>query len=90
MKHCKYHIVFAPKFRRKAFYGWKRIDIVEPEVCPDHVHILSGILWKFAVFTFVGLLKGKSGLPIYEEHPGLKFKYSNRIPVQRPLCRHGR
>ena len=91
--NCKYHVVFAPKFRRKVFYGekrveigkilrmicgWKRINIIEAEVCPDHVHMLPGIPPKYAVSTSVGYLKGKSRLHIYETYPGLKFKYRNR------------
>ena len=91
--NCKYHVVFAPKFRRKVFYGekrveigkilrmicgWKRINIIEAEVCPDHVHMLPGIPPKYAVSTSVGYLKGKSSLHIYETYPGLKFKYRNR------------
>ena len=91
--NCKYHIVFAPKFRRKVFYGekrheigkilrslceWKKITIVEAEVCPDHVHMLLEIPPKFAVSSVVGFLKGKSSLQLYERFPELKFKYRNR------------
>ena len=91
--NCKYHVVFAPKFRRKVFYGekrreigkilrmicgWKRINIIEAEVCPDHVHMLLEIPPKYAVSTFVGYLKGKNSLHIYETYPELKFKYRNR------------
>ena len=72
--NCKYHIVFAPKYRRKVFYkekrvevgkilrelcGWKQIKIVEAEVCPDHVHMLVEIPPKYSVSSFVGFLKGK-------------------------------
>ena len=91
--NCKYHIVFAPKFRRKVFYGekrqeigkilrslceWKKITIVEAEVCPDHVHMLLEIPPKYAVSSVVGFLKGKSSLQLYERFPELKFKYRNR------------
>lgn len=88
--NCKYHIVFAPKYRRKVFYkekrvevgkilrelcGWKKIKIVEAEVCPDHVHMLVEIPPKYSVSSFVGFLKGKSSLMIYERFPELKYKY---------------
>ena len=90
---CKYHIVFAPKYRRKVFYGqkkreigkilrqlcdWKQVKIVEAEVCPDHIHMLVEIPPKIAVSSFVGYLKGKSSLMIYEQFPELKYKYRNR------------
>ena len=80
--NCKYHIVFAPKYRRKVFYGekrreigeilrtlcnWKKIRIVEAEVCPE-----------VAVSSFMGYLTGKSSLLIYEKYPELKYKYRNR------------
>ena len=82
--NCKYHIVFAPKFRRKVFYGekrreigeilrmlcnWKQVNIVEAEVCPDHVHMLLEIPPKYSVSGFMGFLKGKSSLMIYERYP---------------------
>ena len=91
--NCKYHIVFAPKFRRKVFYGekrreigeilrtlcnWKQVNIVEAEVCPDHVHMLLEIPPKYSVSGFMGFLKGKSSLMIYERYPSLQFKYRNR------------
>lgn len=91
--NCKYHIVFAPKYRRKVFYGekraevgvilrqlceWKGVRIVEAEVCPDHVHMLIEIPPKVAVSGFMGYLKGKSSLMIYEKYPELKCKYRNR------------
>ncbi len=75
--NCKYHIVFAPKYRRKVFYGekrreigeilrtlcnWKKIRIIEAEECPDHVHMLVEIPSKVAVSSFMGYLKGKNGL----------------------------
>ena len=90
---CKYHIVFAPKYRRKVFYGekrveigkilrmlcdWKKIEIVEAEVCKDHVHMLVKSPPKVSVSSFVGYLKGRSSLMIYEKYPELKYKYRNR------------
>ena len=80
--NCKYHIVFAPKYRRKVFYGqkrldmgailrelckWKDVNILEAEVCPDHVHMLLEIQPKISVASFMGFLKGKSSLLIYEK-----------------------
>ena len=91
--NCKYHIVFAPKYRRKVFYGeqrraigeilrklceWKGIEIVEAECCPDHIHMLLMIPPKMSVAAVVGYLKGKSSLMIYEQFGNLKFKYRNR------------
>ena len=91
--NCKYHIVFAPKYRRKVFYGqkrleigailrqlceWKNVRIVEAEVCPDHVHMLLEIPPKLSVASFVGFLKGKSSLLIYQKYANMKFKYRNR------------
>ena len=91
--NCKYHIVFAPKYRRKVFFNDKRIEIgkilrklcefkqvtiVEAEVCPDHIHMLVEIPPKMSVSGFVGYLKGKSSLIIYQRWGNLKFKYRNR------------
>ena len=89
-RNCKYHIVFAPKYRRKVFYGEKRREIgeilrtlcnwkkiIEAEVCPDHVHMLVEIPPKVAVSSFMGYLKGKSSLMIYEKYPELRYKYRN-------------
>ena len=91
--NCKYHIVFAPKYRRKVFYGekrreigeilrtlcnWKKIRIIEAEVCQDHVHMLVEIPPKVAVSSFMGYLKGKSSLMIFDRHANLKYKYGNR------------
>ena len=91
--NCKYHIVFAPKYRRKVFYGqkkreigkilrqlcdWKQVKIVEAEVCPDHIHMRVEIPPQIAVSSFVGYLKGKSSLMIYEQFPEIKYKYRNR------------
>ena len=92
--NCKYHIVFAPKYRRKVFFNDKRIEIgkilrklcefkqvtiVEAEVCPDHIHMLVEIPPKMSVSGFVGYLKGKSSLIIYQRWGNLKFKYRNRV-----------
>ena len=91
--NCKYHIVFAPKYRRKVFYKEKRLEIgkilrklcefkqvniIEAEVCPDHIHMLVEIPPKMSVSGFVGYLKGKSSLMIYQKWGNLKFKYRNR------------
>ena len=93
MWNCKYHIVFAPKYRRKVFYGnkrleigailrklceWKGVTILEAEVCVDHVHMLVEIPPKMSVSGFVGFLKGKSSLMIYQKWGNIKFKYRNR------------
>ena len=90
---CKYHIVFAPKYRRKIIYGelkaeigkilrelceWKHITIVEAELCPDHIHMCVEIPPKYSVSSIVGFLKGKSSLLIHERHGNLKYKYGNR------------
>jgi len=91
--NCKYHIVFAPKYRRKIFYGenkaeigkilrelckWKEVEIIEAEICPDHIHMLVQIPPKISVSGFVGYLKRKSSLMIFERHANLKYKYGNR------------
>ena len=91
--NCKYHVVFAPKYRRKVFYGekriaigkilrqlceWKGINILEAEMCPDHVHMLLEIPPKYSVSTVMGYLKGKSSTMIYEQFGELKYKYRNR------------
>ena len=91
--NCKYHIVFAPKYRRKIFFGqkrleigailrslceWKEVNIVEAEVCPDHVHMLVEIPPKLSVAGFMGYLKGKSSILIYQKYANMKFKYRNR------------
>ena len=104
--NCKYHIVFAPKYRRKVAYGKikqdianilsmlckrKGVKIVEAEMCPDHVHMLVEIPPSISVSYFVGYLKGKSTLMIFERHANLKYKYGNRhFWCQRILCRYGR
>lgn len=91
--NCKYHIVFAPKFRRKVAYGALRqdianilsmlckrkgVNIVEAEICPEHVYMLVEIPPNISVASFVGYLKGKSTLMIFERHANLKYKYGNR------------
>ena len=90
---CKYHIVFAPKYRRKVFFGqmmyeigkiirelcrWKGVNLLEAEACPDHIHILVEIPPKFSISNFMGFLKGKSSLMIYEKWGNMKYKYRNR------------
>ena len=92
-RNCKYHIVFAPKYRRKVFYGekkaeigkvlrqlceWKGVKIVEAEVCPDHIHMLVEVPPKISVSSFMGYLKGKSSTMLYEQFGELKYKYRNR------------
>ena len=91
--NCKYHIVFAPKFRRQAIYGKLKIDIgrilrilserkrviiEEAELCPDHIHMLVSIPPNLSVSQFVGYLKGKSSLMIFDRHAQLKYKYGTR------------
>ena len=90
---CKYHIVFAPKYRRKEIYGNYRVEIgkmirilcqrkgisiVEAELCPDHIHMLVEIPPKYSVSQIVGYLKGKSSLMIFDKFANLKYKYGNR------------
>ncbi len=91
--NCKYHIVFAPKFRYQAVYGkikvdigrilrtlceQKKVEIVEAEPCPDHIHMLVSIPPHLSVSQFVGYLKGKNSLMIFDRHANLKYKYGNR------------
>ena len=91
--NCKYHVVFAPKYRRKVFYEekrleigailrelcrWKGVEIIEAEVCPDHIHMLLAIPPKMSVSGFMGFLKGKSSLMICQKWGSMKFKYRNR------------
>lgn len=90
---CKYHIVFAPKFRRQIVYGKlkadigqilstlckrKGVEIIEAEACPDHIHMLVRIPPNISVSDFMGYLKGKSSLMIFDRHANLKYKYGNR------------
>ncbi len=89
----QYHIVFAPKFRRKVIYGQlkadigailrklceeKNVEIIEAEACPDHIHMLVSIPPQLSVAQFVGFLKGKSTLMIFDRHANLKYKYGSR------------
>ena len=91
--NCKYHVVFAPKFRRKVIYSHLRkdigkiirmlcdrkgIEIIEAELCPDHVHMLIRIPPKMSVAGAIGYLKGKSTLLIFERHAEMKYKYGQR------------
>ena len=90
---CKQHLVFAPKFRRQIVYGkiredvgrilrtlceQKKVEIHEAEACPDHIHMLVSIPPHLSVAQFVGYLKGKSSLMIFDRHANLKYKYGNR------------
>ena len=90
---CKYHIVFIPKYRRKAIYGqyradlqeimrqlckYKGVEILEGHLMPDHVHLLLSIPPKMSVSSFMGYLKGKSALMMFDKHANLKYKYGNR------------
>ena len=91
--NCKYHIVFAPKYRRQVIYGKikgilelfcvnyvrkKGVEIIEAEACKDHIHMLVSISPKLGVSSFVGYLKGKSSLMIFDRHANLKYRYGNR------------
>ena len=90
---CKYHIVFAPKYRRQIIYGkikqdigqmirklceYKGVEIIEAEACKDHIHMLVAIPPKYSVSQFMGYLKGKNSLMIFEKYANLKYKYGNR------------
>ena len=91
--NCKYHIVFAPKYRRQEVYGklksdigrilrqlceQKNVEILEAEACPDHIHMLLSIPPNISVAQFMGYLKGKSSLMIFDRHANLKYKYGSR------------
>ena len=91
--NCKYHVVFALKYRRKVFFEdkrleirdilrtlceWKGVEIIEGEVCPDHIHMLLSIPPKYSVSGFMGYLKGKSSLMIFQKFGNMKFAYRNR------------
>ena len=91
--NCKYHIVVAPKYRRQVVYGQlkadigkilrtlceqKKVNIIEAEACPDHIHMLVEIPPNISVAQFMGYLKGKSSLMIFDRHANLKYKYGNR------------
>lgn len=90
---CEYHIVFAPKYRRKEIYGELKVDIgeilrklcnemkveiIEAEACPDHIHMLVSIPPYLSVSQFMGTLKSKSALMIFDRHANLKYKYGSR------------
>lgn len=90
---CKYHLIFAPKYRRQIIYGKiktdvgkilrelcerKGIEIIEAELCKDHIHMLVRIPPKYSVSEIMGYLKGKSSLMIFDRHANLKYKYGNR------------
>ena len=91
--NCKYHIVFAPKYRRQVIYAKikadigqilrklceiKKVEILEANACPDHIHMLLKIPPNLSVAQFMGYLKGKSSLMIFDRHANLKYKYGNR------------
>ena len=91
--NCKYHIVFAPKYRRQIIYGkikadigkmlrklceYKQIEILEAKACKEHIHILISVPSKYSISQIMGYLKGKSSLMIFEKYANLKYKYGNR------------
>ncbi len=91
--HCKYHIVFTPKYRRKVIYNQYRsslgeifhrlcsyegIEIIEGHLMPDHVHMLVSIPPRMSISSFMGYLKGKSALMMFDKHANLKYKFGNR------------
>ena len=91
--NCKYHVVFAPKYRRMVIYNQiktdigkilrklceqKGIEIIGAEACPDHIHMLILVPQKYSVAQVMGYLKGKSSLMIFDRHANLKYKYGNR------------
>ena len=90
---CKYHIVFTPKYRRKIIYNqlredlrdiiktlcrYKGVEIIEGHLMPDHIHLLVSIPPKLSIAAFMGYLKGKSALMMFDRHTNLKYKYGNR------------
>lgn len=90
---CHYHVVFAPKYRRQVIYGkikedigkiirqlcdQKEIEIIEAELCPDHIHMLISIPPKYSVAQIMGYIKGKSSLMIFDRHANMKYRYGNR------------
>ena len=90
---CQYHIVFAPKYRRKEIYGklrkdigeiirklceQKKVEIIEAEACPDRIHLFASIPLYISIAQFMGYLKGKSTLMIFDRHANLKYKYGSR------------
>ena len=91
--NCKYHLVIAPKYRKMQIYGQirkdigvilrrlceqKGIEIIEAELCPDHIHMLVSIPPKYSVASIMGYLKGKSSVMIFDRQANLKYKYGNR------------
>ena len=91
--HCKYHIVFTPKYRRKVIYNqyrsslgeifhrlcsYKGVEIIEGHLMPDHVHMLVSIPPRISISSFMGYLKGKSSLMMFDKHANLKYKFGNR------------
>ena len=91
--NCKYHVVFAPKYRRQVIYGklrleigkilrqlcaYKGVEIIEAEACPDHIHMLISIPPKISVSSFMGYLKGKSSLMYFDKFANLQYRYGNR------------
>ena len=91
--NCKYHLVFAPKYRSQVIYGrikkdigimlrklceYKQVEIIEAEACKDHIHMLVSIPPKYSVSQIMGYLKGKSSLMIFEKYANMKYKYGNR------------
>ena len=101
---CQYHVVFAPKYRRKVVYGklrkdigeilrrlcdYKHVEIIEAHAMPDHIHMLLSIPPSLCVSEFMGYLKGKSTLMIFERHANLKYKYGKRtFWAKRILCKY--
>ena len=90
---CQYHIVFAPKYRRKVIYKElradieqiirklceeKKVEILEAQACPDHIHMLVSIPPYLSVAQFIGFLKSKSALMIFDRHANLKYRYGRR------------
>ena len=91
--NCKYHVVFTPKYRRKVFFeekrlairdiirtlcDWKGVEIIEREICPNHVHLMLSIPPKYSISGFMGYLKGKSSLMIFQKFGNMKFAYRHR------------
>ncbi len=90
---CQYHIVFSPKYRRKVIYGElrkeigeiirrlcneKKVELIEAEVCPDHIHILVSIPPYLSVAQFMGYPRSKSALMIFDRHANMKYRYGRR------------
>ena len=99
--NCKYHIVFAPKYRRRVTYGkikadigimlrklceYKQVEIMEAEACKDHIHMSVSKPPKYSVSQIMGYLKGKSSLMIFEKYANMKYKYGNRHFWCRGYC----